>query len=458
MRLFGFLAMLLLVTESFGQIPNTLTKAEKVYGLSRFWQEVNYNFVYLNKVDRHVWDSTYISLIDQVQQTKNDYDYYRLLKQFCASLKDGHTNIEFPNEVKSKLMKTMFGTYRLFVENIGHKAIITQVNPSRKEEIPPGTEIVEVNGMLTAAYIRQYVTPYISSSTLHVLEDMATQDLLQGFEGDSFILKLRRPDDEVFELTLGHSRCQETDLYPPFDNTSDLLEFKWMDNKIAYVALNSFEDQSIDSIFETYLPELYHAKGLIIDLRKNGGGNWAYGLEILKHLIPGKEVLGAASQTRNHIATYKAWGEMISPQDTASNPEYRKAYLNYTDNYYYDFPNSPVRTKTKRKKVIVPTIVLIGHNTVSAAEDFLIYSDGQPHFTTVGSPTFGSTGQPYYFMLPGGAQARVCTKRDTYPDGREFVGLGIQPDVLVESTLADFLSARDPVLERAMLLLAAQVK
>lgn len=454
MRLFGGLLILLMATESFGQLPNTLTNADKVYGLSKFWQEVNYNFVYLNKVDRHVWDSTYIAMIDEVQHTTNDYDYYRLLKRFCATLKDGHTNIEFPEQVKSKLMRTMFGPYRLFIENIGHKAIITHINPSKKEEIPPGTEIVEVNGMMTNIYMDQFVIPYISSSTRHVLEDKATMDLLQGLEGDSFDLKMKKPDGGLIDLTVVHSRSAETEVYPAIANASALLEFKWIEGHLAYVALNSFEDPAIDSLFEAHLPELYQAEGLIIDLRNNGGGNGAYGLEILKYLIPGRQVTGAKSQSRNHIATYKAWGEMVSAQDTAGNPEYSKAYLNYTDAYYYDFPNAPQRINGKRKRLIVPTIVLIGHNTASAAEDFLVYSDKQPHFTTVGSPTFGSTGQPYYFILPGGGQARVCTKRDTYPDGREFVGFGILPDIMVEATLDDLLMGRDPVLAKAVSLLA----
>lgn len=453
MRHIMSLALLLFSTVTFGQLPNTLSGAEKVYGLSRFWQEVNYNFIYLNKVDRQAWDSTYMAMIDEVQHTSNDYEYYRLLRRFCAMLKDGHTNIEFPDSVKSKLMRTMFGPYRLFIENIGHKAIVTHINPSRKEEIPPGTEIVEVNGLLTHTYMEQFVMPYISSSTTHVLEDMATKDLLQGLEGDSFKLKMKKPDGEFLELTVVHSRSTETELYPVLDNVSELLEFKWMKDKLAYVALNSFEDIAIDSIFEMHLPELYQAKGLIIDLRNNGGGNGAYALGILKHLIPGKEVLGASSQCRNHIATYKAWGEMVSPQDTAGNPEYSKAYLSYIDAYYYYFPDEPESIKSNRKKIIIPTIVLIGHNTASAAEDFLVYSDKQPHFTKVGSPTFGSTGQPYYFVLPGGGQARVCTKQDTYPDGREFVGVGILPDVEVEYTLEDMLAGRDPVLEKAVSLL-----
>ncbi|NOS92125.1 MAG: peptidase S41 [Cyclobacteriaceae bacterium] len=458
MRQIYFLIYLLFSINAFGQTSNTLSSTEKVYGLSKFWQEVNYNFIYLSKVDRKKWDSTYVALIEKVQQTKDDYEYYRLLKRFCAMLKDGHTNIDFPSQVQSKLMKTTFGEYRIFVENIQHKAIVTQVNPSKEKVIPPGSEILEVNGQSTREYIKQFVAPYISSSTGHVLEDMATQDMLQGLEGESYLLKIKRPNGEIVELTVTHSRSSEIDLYPGLSKPTSLLEFKWMENKIAYVALNSFQDQAIDSMFEAHLPELYKAEGLIIDLRRNGGGNGQYGLDILKHLIPGKKVLGAKSQTRNHIATYKAWGEMVNPQDTASNAEYKKAYLNYIDKYYFDFPNSSKSTKTHHKKIIVPTIVVVGHHTASAAEDFLIYANGQRHFTTLGAPTFGSTGQPFYFMLPGGAQARVCTKRDTYPNGKEFVGVGIIPDLIVERTISDFLNGIDPELEKAAQVLRGKIK
>jgi C-terminal processing protease CtpA/Prc len=61
-----------------------------------------------------------------------------------------------------------------------------------------------------------------------------------------------------------------------------------------------------------------------------------------------------------------------------------------------------------------------------------------------------NTGQPLVFPLPEGGLARVCTKRDTYPDGHEFVGVGVQPDRLVHPTLADFRAGRDPVLEAAL--------
>ena len=72
---------------------------------------------------------------------------------------------------------------------------------------------------------------------------------------------------------------------------------------------------------------------------------------------------------------------------------------------------------------------------------------------TIGEPTGGSTGQPLLFALPGGGKARICVKRDLFPDGREFVGKGIQPDISVAPTVSGIRSARDTVLEHALELL-----
>ncbi|RZK30066.1 MAG: hypothetical protein EOO63_07645, partial [Hymenobacter sp.] len=68
----------------------------------------------------------------------------------------------------------------------------------------------------------------------------------------------------------------------------------------------------------------------------------------------------------------------------------------------------------------------------------------------VGEPTGGSTGQPLAFALPGGIMARVCTKRDAYPDGTEWNGIGILPTVPARPTVAALQAGRDPVLEAAL--------
>lgn len=433
-----------------GQMPNTLSTTEKVYGLSKFWQEVNYNFVYLHKIGQKKWDSAYISFIPKVQQTKDDYSYYRVLQQFSALLKDAHTGIFYPKAYYSKLNKSMFGEYQLFIENIEHKAIITHINQSKKDVIPPGSEIIAVNQMPTKKYIAQYVAPYISANTSHYLEEVATEYMLEGFDNEQYSLTIKKPNQEIISLTVKHSTSSEKEIYPAKEKNS-LIDFKWCDQQIAYLALNSFEDKAIDSLFMQKLPELYHAKALVIDLRRNGGGNSDYALAILKYLIPDKEVLGAKSRSRNHIAAHKAFGVYVSPSDTVKNYFQTKSYLNFIGEDYYNFVNLPRKINTTSPRLIVPTVVLIGAFTASAAEDFLIYAHGQKHFTKMGTATAGTTGAPFNFsLLGGGARAKVCTKHDTYPNGEEFVGIGIQPDIRVEKSLTDYLNHKDAALEKAV--------
>lgn len=100
-----------------------------------------------------------------------------------------------------------------------------------------------------------------------------------------------------------------------------------------------------------------------------------------------------------------------------------------------------------------PIVVLAGASTYSAAEDFLVAWKSSGRGKTVGEPTGGSTGQPLFFSLPGGGSARICTKRDTFPDGSEWVGKGIEPDVVVRPTIASIRGGQDPVLDAAVKLL-----
>ncbi|ESU20680.1 peptidase S41 [Flavobacterium cauense R2A-7] len=445
----SFTAFLFLIAFSaIAQISNTLTPADKIYGLSKFWQEVNYNFIYLDKVDRAMWDNKYKELIASVPNTKNDYEYYRELQKFCALLKDGHTNVYFPKGIEQ--MNTMFGDYRLFLENIDGKAIITRTNLSKKDEIPFGSEIIGVNGKSTQQYIKENVAPYISSSTDYVLADWSVTRLLQGLEGETYSVKIKKPDNKVINLTLTHKKTEEKEVFPPFEKNRELLDFKWMNSKIAYLSLNSFSDQKIDSLFVQKLPELYNAKALIVDLRYNGGGSTNIGTEILKYLTKDTILYGSKNSSRLHIPAFKAWGKFTVEKDTLNNEWAKKAYLTYNDKFYYDFEYQPDTIKLDAKRIVVPTVLLLGHNTASAAEDFLIYADNQKHMIKMGEKSFGSTGQPFLFDLPGGGSARICTKKDAYPDGREFVGYGIKPDVEVKPTLNDYLKKKDPVVDKAV--------
>jgi C-terminal processing protease CtpA/Prc len=52
--------------------------------------------------------------------------------------------------------------------------------------------------------------------------------------------------------------------------------------------------------------------------------------------------------------------------------------------------------------------------------------------------------------MPGGGRVRIVTEHDFYPDGRQFVGVGVLPDIEVHQTVAAFREGRDLVLETAI--------
>ena len=441
----------------FAQMPHNLSNTDKVYGLSKFWQEVNYNFIYFNKVDKNKWNEEYKNLISEVQKTTNDFEYYRLLQKYCATLKDGHTNVYFPKEIDKQLTYTEFGDYKFTLSNIEGKAIISQINFNKKDELPVGTELLTINNYSTGSFITKFVEPYISSSTDYVRKNTAIEKLLYAPFETKFKLEFRLPDGKTKTLNLTTKKFKDKKMYPSVTNNS-LLNFNWKQKRIAYISFNTFDNPKIIEQFKEKLPELHKAESLIIDLRNNDGGSTVIGLEILKYLVNDTILYGSRSESRMYVPTFKAWGDYLSPQDTIngkqdwgmSKQETIKYYLFANNEGYYKFEYTPDTINRRAERVVIPTVILIGNKTASAAEDFLIYTDNQKHMIKIGEPTNGSTGQPIFFELPGGGTARICTKKDTYPDGREFIGYGIQPDILVSKTLSDFMENKDPVLEKAL--------
>lgn len=190
---------LMVMGRSYAQFPSKLSATDKVYGLSKFWQEVNYNFVYLNKIDRQGWDSMYRALIPQVQATKNDYDYWRLMEKFCAFLKDGHTGVwSSDTAISNNFLTKMFGKYWIGFTNVDGHAIVNYTLKKHLKEIPIGSELIEVDGLPTAQYLKERILPYMSSSTDYVREDMAISNIIAELKGSTYHVKLKRPNNREF--------------------------------------------------------------------------------------------------------------------------------------------------------------------------------------------------------------------------------------------------------------------
>ncbi|HJV89591.1 MAG TPA: S41 family peptidase [Holophagaceae bacterium] len=400
-----------------------LPEDERIAGLSKFWSEVKYNFVDTERLAELDWDGLYLRTLPRVRAARRTADYYRVLQELCAQLRDGHTNVGLPpvlaeREAARPLIRARWVEDRVFVSEVGEEAL-------RAQGVVPGLEITAVEGRPVRAYLEAEVMPWQSASTTQDLRHRAlTFAFLAGpltgspavtfqpIHGAPFTVKLPR--------VTGAERPKHFAPLPAFTT-------RWLPGNVMLVGLNSFGDDTPLKAFEQALPELTKARALILDLRENGGGNSSVGYRILAHLTATPFATSHWS-TRDYKPTFRAWGRGLQTYDGGSGRVDPAPGAPYTG----------------------PVALLMGPGTYSAAEDFAVAFDALKRGPLVGEASGGSTGQPLFFRLPGGGNARVCTKRDTYPDGKAFVGVGVQPTRLARLSLADFRAGRDTVLEVAL--------
>jgi carboxyl-terminal processing protease len=435
------------------QEPADLTPAEKVYGLSKFWSEAAHHFPFFDQVPDLDWDQAYREFLPRVLATTSKREYYDELRKFAALLKDGHTNVFPPRDLAATTITSPFGW-----DLIGKRLYVVNNFESLLKEIPVGSEIVAVRGVPLDEYLAANFFPWISSSTVHILWRTAVFRLLQGGPGERLEFTIVTPSGERRDTSITFGDRHEGEVVPPREHLrteGGLVRHAHLGDGVQYVLIPTFADPKVTEEFDALLPTLAKAEGLIIDLRSNGGGNDDYALHVVRHFTRGS-FKGFAWRTRETRSSYRAWGQ--DRRDRAPetlNDWEREVLAHFRGDSWFSYGPETYRGHPDAR-LLMPKVVLTGHGTASAAEDMLIFMQDIPNVTRVGGVTYGSTGQPYRFSLPGGGSARVVTMRVTYPDGTDFVGHGIPPHVEVVPSLAQLTSGKDFTLAKALEVLAGK--
>jgi len=400
----------------------SLSEDEKLAGLSRVWAEVKYGFVYFDHVPALDWDSLYVAFIPKAKEAKSTLEYYRVLENMCSQLRDSHTGVNVPGA----LFTEMYSRPPIETRYVEGTVLITEVldQSLEKQDIRRGLEIVRVDGIPVRQYAEERVAPYHSwSARQGYLVGTYEFYLLCGSGNTPVEIEVRDERGHTFKTVVTRS-------YHMIQSFAKPLEFKMLKDNIAYVALNSFGDRRVVAAFDSLLPRIEKADGLILDVRRNTGGNSDAGYDILGYLIE-KPLRTLAGKAREYSAFDRATGG---------------------EEKWVEIP--PMEWPGKGdKRYLKPVAVLVGPQTGSAAEDFCVTFSVLARGKMIGTLTAGATGQPLFYSLPGGGSGFVCTTRASYPDGREFVGLGIEPDVIVTPTVKDTRAGRDVVLESAIAVL-----
>lgn len=407
-----------------------LTQAQRVEGFARLWSMVKFNFANFDLVPELNWDDVLSEYLPKVMADQSNGAYSLLLQECIARLRDGHTSVSTSG---GNGLPTASPPLR--IRSVGGKAIVTELAETEEIKasgINPGDEITHVDGRGVQELLEKDIYPYICASTDQGRNLKAYPRILRGPKESKVSLSIKTLEGATRKVSLTR-KARGLAMIPRQIRRSD-FEYRDLENDLAYVALNTFGSKGVVQAFKEKFKTIRGKKGLIIDVRKNGGGSSSNGDAIIRCLIE-KAIPHTLWKTPQHIAAFKAWGR---PKKW--------------------FEGEPRMIEPKGDKPFLgPVVVLIGTGTNSAAEDFVVPLHASGRATIVGQKSRGSTGQPLLFsFLDGKISGRICTKRDTYPDGREFVGVGIIPDVEVNPTVDDIISGRDVVLEKGIEILKSK--
>ena len=261
-------------------------------------------------------------------------------------------------------------------------------SPAEKAGILPEDVIVEVNG-----------------------------DNIEGHTLQDVVSRVRGKKGTAVKITVFHAGDQDPTTIEIVrdDITVPSTEYEVKQTPQGNVGILSISQFGTDTIRETaniirgIRPG--ELKGMILDLRFNGGGF----LE------------GAVDLT-----------SMFLKQGKVVSVERRNAAL---QQYYVSGrPTLPD----------LPLVILINEGTASASEIVAGALQDHRRATIIGETSFGKGTVQEVVDLPDGASLRVTIARWLTPSGRDLSKEGVQPDIVVERTREDMEAKRDPQMDAAI--------
>lgn len=417
--------LLTLYIPSFSQTTESgLGPAEKAYILSRFCTEVKYNFAFYDKLTFN-WDSICSASMPALVSTTDDEEFVKGMKALCAKLKDGHTYIFELNNPKNPA--DWVRPFPMKTKRIGDRVFVTDVFSSKlqKAGVEPGCEVIEIDGDNVLEYAEKRIQPYLASSTPQWTKFSPFEEFELTKDKSSIVSSILFKDKKGKEFSIDSNRNIPWDLA----KNNSAITFRILKGNIGLLTVNSFQNSDFNrSYFDELYEEILRTDALIIDIRGNKGGNSLHADYLISH-----------------------FSDQPIPQGRWRSPKYIAAHAswNYPKEWYVKTSDSisPVSGKEIYRK---PVVLLVNSTTFSSAENFCVSFRGARRGKIIGTPTGGSTGNPIFIDLGGGIGCCICTKHELDAEGKEFIGSGIQPDIIVEEDINDYLNGRDTVIEKAL--------
>jgi C-terminal processing protease CtpA/Prc len=158
-------------------------------------------------------------------------------------------------------------------------------------------------------------------------------------------------------------------------------------------------------------------KGIIIDVRNNGGG---------------------------YVSNAKDFADAFTDTKKVGYLEYYKSGIDSADF------SGPIKhyIEPKGKKWDKPIVIITNRKCYSSTSFFTTMMKELPNVTVLGDDTGGGAGLPVDFTLPNGWYLRYSTTRATNPEGVDFE-LGVKADEYLNLDEVGALNGKDNIIERA---------
>jgi carboxyl-terminal processing protease len=280
-----------------------------------------------------------------------------------------------------------------------------------------GMEVVTQNGILTV------VTPLKGSPAERA--GVQAGDIILKINGkdttnlstEEAVQIIRGPKGSEVTLSIYHKGAKAPQDVKVTRDVINLpvIDTKQLDNKVFYIALYSFTENSPD-LFRGALRQFVESGSdkLVLDLRGNPGGYLDAAIDMASWFLPAGKVV-----------VRENFGEGKEEQVFRS-----KGYDVFNENLKF--------------------VILVDGGSASASEILSGALSEQGRATLVGTKTFGKGSVQELVDITDTTSLKVTIAHWLTPDGNFITGHGIEPKITVNRTQDDLKEGRDPQLDRAI--------
>lgn len=386
-----FKKFLLVLLSLFIISPSCLANIyEKWY--DEVWTIVNNEFYdkTYNGQDWNIWRNRYD------KKLKTESDAIIAINTMIRSLDDNYSHFIPPVKNKAAMDNLAGKAYGLglVIQQANNSLLITSLeenSPAIKSGLKCG-DIIEA----------------INNTSIKGLPFEESTKLLNGKVGDKFVLKIKRKDEGLKDYTLTYSEYEIDSIDLEATGTNIKIP-----KDIVYIRIESFGNRKVAHQLYNNVKGRKDLKGLIIDLRDNGGGL----------------VDRAATVGNMFIQNAK----IVTIVDRNGKEDVIKANEHLLSD--------------------VPIVILINENSASASEILAAAFKDTKRGTLVGKKTFGKGIVQDVKKITGGAGFVVTTKKYLTPNGNNIHKVGVKPDVEVNYPYYLYKLGYDPQLKKAISIL-----